>query len=403
MTDMLILGGRVLIGPPGASIEDGAVLIRGEKIAAVGPRAAVLAAAGGAETVIDCSASTLLPGLVDAHAHLVLDGSADPVKALSAVRGNRAQLLATAAKHAEEALLAGVTTMRDAGDVEGVAVELRDEILTGARRGPRLLACGAPVTTQGGDGDFFGGEATGEVGVRKAVEARAGLGADHISLIASGGHLSPDSPPTWQATYSQEEMVAAVDEAHRAGLPITAQAHASDAIERAVLAGADIIGHCSWVSGERQVTRSSAVAAKMAALGTSVCVVGSRRWRLVVENMGEARAREAFYDRLPWLDSLGVRLLIGTRAGTANAPFGDIVSALEMYEWAGLPRERILELATVGAAAALGLADITGRLEPGLCADLIAVDGDPRLALDSLRTPRLVIARGELSALQTAG
>lgn len=403
MTDMLILGRQVLIGPAGAAIEDGAVLVRGEKILAVGPRAAVLAAADSAATVIDCSASTLLPGLIDGHTHLVLDGSPDPAAALSALRGDRAELVAATARHAEQSLLAGVTTMRDVGDVDGVTIELRDEIHAGARRGPRLLTGGAPVTTRDGDGAFLGGEATGEAGVRDAVRARAAAGVDHVCLITSGGHLSPDSPPAWQATYSQAEVAAAVDEAHRAGLPITAQTHASEAIDRAVLAGVDSVGHCSWVSGDRQVTRSSTAAAKMAELGISVCITGSRRWRLVVENMGEDRAREAFYDRLPWLDSLGVRLVIGTRAGTANAPFGDIVSALEMYEWAGLRPERILELATVEAAAALGLAETTGRLAPGLCADLVAVDGDPRQTLDSLRTPRLVVARGELLALETAG
>ena len=115
---------------------------------------------------------------------------------------------------------------------------------------------------------------------------------------------------------------------------------------------------------------------------------------MIVEKLGD-EAAQAMYGRLPWLEEHGVRLLAGTDAGLPGSVFDDPVGALELYEWLGFSRRRILEIATVrfrGRDSAL--ADVTGRLERGLAADVLVVEGDPLASLSALRNPLLVMAQG---------
>jgi imidazolonepropionase-like amidohydrolase len=134
----------------------------------------------------------------------------------------------------------------------------------------------------------------------------------------------------------------------------------------------------------------------MAADGISACSTSSRNWRVIVEKLGDDVA-QAMYGRLPWLEEHGVRLLAGTDAGLPGSVFDDPVGALELYEWLGFGRRRILEIATEDSAAGLGLGDVTGRLEAGLAADVLVVEGDPLASLAALRNPLLVLARGRVA------
>jgi len=136
----------------------------------------------------------------------------------------------------------------------------------------------------------------------------------------------------------------------------------------------------------------------MAAEGTSACSTSSRNWRVIIERLGEELGR-GVYGRLPWLEEQGVRLIAGTDAGLAGSVFDDPAGALELYEWLGFSRRRILEIATEDSAAGLGLSDVTGRLAPGLSADLIVLADDPLASLTALRDPLLVMSQGRLADL----
>ncbi|MFF4948135.1 amidohydrolase family protein [Streptomyces chattanoogensis] len=398
---MLITVGQLLHGPVGERTTDAAVLVRDGKIAAAGPRQAVAAQAPPSVARRDFPGATLLPGMIDGHVHLSFDAGPEPFKAL--LNSDGPTLLDAMAQRAGQLLDCGVTTVRDLGDRGGAALRLREAITAGRVRGPRILAAGAPLTPPGGHCWFLGGEVADEAQLRAMVRRNAEAGADVIKVMASGGHITEGGAAMWESQFSTGQLAAAVDEARRYGLPVAAHAHGAESIASAVAAGVRTVEHCLWLDGPEGVDRRTGVALSMAEQGIAVC--GSLcgwDWRTKLEREGEAATR-AFYDRLSWLDGLGVPLITGTDAGIPGAAFDDYLSMLELYAWLGFPAERVIELATVGSARALGLSGTTGRIAPGLDADLVVVDGDPRADPSALRAVRLVVTRGEPYAVRGSG
>jgi imidazolonepropionase-like amidohydrolase len=293
------------------------------------------------------------------------------------------------ARRAGQLLSGGVTTARDLGDRNGLAIKLRDEL-----PGPRIVSSGAPITIPKGHCWFLGGEVDGEDAIRDRVRATADSGADLIKVMASGGQLTPGSPPMWQNQFSAGELRIVVAEASRAGLPVAAHAHGTEAIAAAVEAGVTTIEHCTWVRrGGGGLDQRTDVARRMAERGIFVCSAWPPDWRGFLARLGPERA-EQLSARFRWLDELGVRLIPGTDAGLPRSGFGDFVSALELYEHLGFARDRIIEMATVTSATALGLTGRTGRLAPGHSADLLVVDGDPLAGLAALHDRELILFRG---------
>ncbi|MEV4649014.1 amidohydrolase family protein [Saccharopolyspora sp. NPDC049357] len=389
---MILSADRLLPGPSGQVVDDGALLIEGDRIAAIGRRADVeiQAPAGTEHRRLD--GATLLPGLINAHVHLAFDSSADPVTAVQEACDE--ELRAGMRERAQAALRSGCTTLRDLGDRGGLAAQLRDDIKRGDVPGPRILASGPPLTTPGGHCHFLGGEVDGPADIRQRVRELAELGVDFIKIMASGGQLTPGSPPMWQSQFNASELKTVVDEASRLGLPVAAHAHGTEAITDSVHAGVTTVEHCTWVAGEGQeIRRDEQVARLMASSEIAACAASSRNWRGIIDKMGK-EAAEKIYGRLPWMDALGVPLITGTDAGLPRSPFDDLPGALQLYTYLGFEAADVLEMATTGTATALGLAERTGRLAAGLDADVLAVDGDPRDDLAVLSAVRLVAARG---------
>ena len=391
----LITAGLVLTGPAGQHIDDGAVLIDGDTIIAVGPRAEVEQQVAGTARRRDHPDSTVPPGLINCHVHLCFDTSTDPVASLWAA--DDSALLQDMAVRAQQLLHAGVTTARDLGDRGGLTIKLRDAVIRGDTAGPRLVVAGAPLTPPGGHCWFLGGEVDGIGAIRAQVRHNARRGVDVIKVMASGGQLTPDSPAMWESQFSSEQLRVVVEEAAEAGLPVAAHAHGTEAITSAVAAGVTTIEHCTWM-GRDSIDRRADVAVDMADRRIYACAASSRNWRTLVEKAGPERA-EQIYGRLTWLAELGVPLITGTDAGLPNSVFDDFVGALELYEYLGFTPGRVLEMATVTSAAALGLAGHAGQLRPGYSADLLVVQGDPRAGLGALRNRQLVLARGRDSDL----
>lgn len=386
---MLITAGRVLVDS-GTYLDDGAILIEDDSITAVGPRAEIVEQAGADAVHLAFPEGTVLPGLIDAHVHLAFDGGADPVATLH--ESSDETLLKDMRRRAEQLLLSGVTTARDLGDRNGLALRLDEEIARGGTPGPRIVSAGTPATPPGGHCHFLGGEVSGVTEVRDLVRRNITAGAGAIKAMVTGGGLTKDGPKSWQSQFTPEELQALVDEAHQAGLPVAAHAHGTDGIAAAVEAGVDTIEHCTWMTNDGFDLRQD-VLKQIIDRDIAVCPAVSPHWQMLPRFFGEERAA-AMFDLVRQMAEAGVKLIAGTDAGVQRAGFDGLAPALSFYAHLGLPNSRILDMATADAADALGLGETTGQIAPGFRADLLVVGGDPLDDLDALKAVLTVVAAG---------
>src|SRR5256885_12435735 len=188
----LITAARLLDGTGSAAVEQAALLIDGDRVADLGRASHVHVADGASVERRDYGAATILPGLVDAHTHLVAPG--DGTLGDDVAREDDDILLLQAAKNARTLLHSGVTTLRENGAKGKVAVSLREGIRRKLAPGPRMVICGRPIAITGGHMGYFGSEADGESAVRAEVRKLLKEGADYIKIVASGGPTRPSDP-----------------------------------------------------------------------------------------------------------------------------------------------------------------------------------------------------------------
>lgn len=374
----------VWCGTAGSRIADGAVVVVGDGIEWVGPRSD-LPAAYATAPAHHTPGGTILPGLIESHAHLSYDGRAG-TKARSFQR-SAPSLVAVMISSARELLSVGVTTVRDLGARDNLSVEVRDIVAEGLVRGPRILVAGSQITTTGGHTWQNHGRADSPDAVRKLVRSHHKDGVDLIKVNATGGFMTARSMP-WRAQFSDEEMAAIVEEAHRLGKKVAAHAHGVEGIERAVRAGVDTIEHCTFVAEGGVVAPDLALIDEIAARGIHVCATAT--WNLPAM----MRDNPDFQPPVALMHDRGVRLIAGNDAGIDGVPHRNYVGGLETSVILGIPAEDVLVGATSRAAEALGLAGSTGTLAPGASADLIAVVGDPLADISAVRNLALVVARG---------
>lgn len=394
MQHRLITARRIRCGPSENSIENGAVLLDDATIRAVGPVEEVRAQAPADTEQWDYPHGTIIPGLINAHVHLCFDATSNVVDTLTA--GTDAALSARIAVHARQLVAAGFTTIRDLGDRNGIVLRERGPITHDPTTpGPRILAAGTPLTTPNGHCWFLGGAVDSPDEIRRLIRHNAAQGADVIKVMASGGHITPDSP-AWHAQFGPEQLRVIVEEAHAHGLPVAAHAHGTTAIDQAVAAGATTIEHCTWMGHDGQGTLEDRpdIARRMGAAGTVACPAWPSDWPALLEMLGADLGERAVKNIRQTAD-LGAELIFGTDAGVIRASFdADATDALSFYEHAGFSRSTILDMATTDAAAALGIDGRVGQLAPGYAADLLVVAGDPVEDLDAIRRRELVLASG---------
>jgi imidazolonepropionase-like amidohydrolase len=380
---------RVFDGTSEGVIEEGAVVVEDGRIASVGPARGLPPNT----EVVDLGDVTLMPGLVDAHVHLVWDASAEPHEMVE--RESRALTVLRCAKNAALHLRAGVTTVRDVGSTDGLAVEIGRAVESGLLSGPRVVAAGRAIAMTGGHGWFLGREADGPDALRRAAREEIKAGASCIKLMASGGvYGHAEEPGSPQLTV--EEMRAGVEEAHKAGRKVAAHAYSVEAINNALDAGVDSVEHGSFLDRETiermreqrtYLVPTMSVYAVMAEKGPSL---GSpeyitRKTAKVLEAGGEA-FRLAL--------EVGVPVAAGTDCGAPGHPHGTLPEELRLMVEAGATPQQALRFGTSAAAELLALGDEVGALEPGKRADLLAVAGDPTLDIQALREVRLVLRDG---------
>ncbi|WP_267546199.1 amidohydrolase family protein [Arthrobacter sp. H14-L1] len=347
---------------------------------------------------------TLLPGLIDAHTHLVTDSG---VSALDRVAGYSAEEIdevVSAALH--DQLVAGVTTVRDLGDRRFCVLERRDRQLSPHVIEPLIVASGPPLTSRNGHCHYLGGVVSGTDEIIRAVAERVERGVDIIKVMASGGVNTPGTD-AMLTQFSAAELQLIVDRAHAAGVPVTAHAHGTPAVEQALSAGVDGIEHCSCVTAHGFGQVSEETVSALARSRIAVCpTIGvdthlmvspppavqamMARIRVTTEEMLQGRS-----DFVGRLHRSGVRLVSGADSGIGPAKrHGVLPYAVCELVTAGLNVTEALATATSGAAQACGVVDRKGRIAHGYDADLLVVDGDLEADVTALHRPRSVLLRG---------
>ena len=348
---------------------------------------------------------TLLPGLIEAHTHLVTDSGPAALDRVAGYTHEEIDAVITRALHVQ--LTAGVTTVRDLGDRRFCVVLRRDRQRDLPAAEPTIVASGPPLTSPGGHCHFMGGEVSGANDIEHAVAERAELGVDVVKVMASGGLNTPGSD-VMLSQFTSDELRLIVDLSHRAGLPVTAHAHGTPSVELAVAAGVDGIEHCSCVTERGFGQVSDALVAALSASRIAVCPTVGVDPREVQDPPPPVRAiaarvgvtpEQMFADRLAFVARLhraGVRLISGVDSGIAPGKrHGLLPQAVCELAEAGIAVAEAVATATSLSAEAIGLGGRKGRLARGYDADLLAVDGDLQRDISALLRPRTVWLRAE--------
>ncbi|WP_405069708.1 amidohydrolase family protein [Kribbella sp. NBC_01510] len=360
--------------------------------------------------------ATVLPGLIDTHVHLVADSG--PM-ALDRVAGySNEEIEAVVTEALRRHLAAGVTMVRDLGDRNFNVVDRRDAQRARDDGLPWIVASGPPVTTPHGHCWYLGGEAAGADDLHAAVRQRVERRVDVVKVMASGGINTPDTD-IYAPQFALDELRLLVDTAHRAGLAVTAHAHAALAIDQAVAVGTDGLEHAGFLtrSGDsaapglaalRDIAASEAQLRALADSGMAVCptiggftVEALRRAPVALkQRMREAGVTpeelvEKRQNLVRQMHEAGVRLVGGADAGIGpNKAHGLYAeSVVELAAVAGVVDS--LAASTSTAAQVCGLGERKGRLARGYDADLIVVAGDLARDVTGLRAVRQVVLRGQ--------
>ena len=373
-----------------------AVVVRGDRIEAAGPAAT---APAGARTITLPPGTTLLPGLIEGHSHLLLHPYNETSWNDQVLREALALRVARGVNHARGTLMAGITTVRDLGS-EGAAyadVGLRDAIAQGIVPGPRMLVAGPAMVVTGSYAPKGfapevmvpqgAEEADGPDGVVRVARGQIARGVDFIKIYADyrwgpNGEARPG--------FTLEEIQRITDAANSSGRPVVAHASTPEGMRRAIMGGVETIEHGDqgtpeiWkLMAEKNVAYCPTIAA-----GDATAQYAGWKKGVDPEPARITAKRQTFKAAL----AAGVKMCFGGDVGVYA--HGDNVRELElMVEW-GMTPAAALVAATSGNASYFRQGDRIGRVKPGLFADLIAVEGDPSSDTRALRRVKFVMKGG---------
>lgn len=382
----ILKGARVLTCVGDEVIEDGFVEMKDGKIAGVG-RSADLGETDA--EVIDCAGMTIMPGMINSHAHLAWDGvhdlarqSMDDAPEISAYKSSANML---------KSLRAGITLVRDLG-MNKSNLFAKQAVEQGIFPGPRLLVCGEAIIQTGGHTYWCCREASGADEMRRAVREQVRGGADLIKIMACHDTLE----------FTDAELEAVIDETHRNGLPITAHATYDACINRVAQFGVDCVEHGGSMSDETiqlLLDRKIPIVTTFAPLVMQANEVVARQYNIPewkIEERKKAIANPARYQGLINAANAGVPIAFGTDAGSPVVGHEVVAPELEFMVRLGIKKDNYdaLRSATIVPAKISRMDDKIGTLEAGKLADVIVIDGNPLESLDALEHVQMTFIGG---------
>jgi imidazolonepropionase-like amidohydrolase len=374
----------------GDTMHDGwAVRVKGDRIDAVGPEASVTAAGA---TVIDLPGTTLTPGLVEGHSHILLHAYSETSWTDQVSKEGLALRVARATNHLRSTLMAGFTTIRDLG-TEGAQyadVELRDAVRQGIIPGPRVLASTKAIVATGSYQPRYvpewnvpqgAEEADGVDSLMRVVRDQIGRGADWIKLYGDyrWGPL-PGSHPT----FTLDEMKRAVETAESAGVPVAVHTSTPEGMRRAALANVATIEH-----GNEGTPEIFKLMVEHHVAWCPTLTAGAGPWPPAEPNSAANQHKRTVFKA--GLDA-GVTIINGSDVGTF--PHGEEGRELEAMVAYGMSAAAAVKSATSTAAKVLRMETQIGQVKPGLFADLVAFDGDPTRDISAVRRVKFVMKNG---------
>jgi imidazolonepropionase-like amidohydrolase len=391
-----LLAARLIDGTGAPELRDAFVRIEHGRITELGRREELGSRAAEAR---DLGNATILPGLINMHAHLTC--TAGTAVLHDALHDSYEAKLMRAVENARASIQSGVTTLRDCGTLNSIVFALREASRDGLIAAPHIWASGEVLTSSGGHCYFFGVECDSVTDVKKAVRRQVKAGADFIKVMATGGRLTPNSNPRL-SQFTEQELCAITEDSARLGKFVAAHCLGTPGIESAVTARVRTIEHCAFMSSTpTEVDYDPKLADAIVEHEIYICPTigaGERTRQLQAQN-GELTSlqREIRHLRLESLAGLhraGAKIISGNDAGMARTRFDDFQLDLELLvEHIGFSPVAAIHTATGQASAAIGSDDF-GTLRPGQRADILAVAGNAADDISALRHIRLVLKAG---------
>lgn len=410
MTRLLITGARLFTAVDETVVDDGSVLIDGDRIEWSGSTADLPPTARHDAELLDVAGKFVMPGMTESHVHLSysnahpsqLDRQPIPVAMLDAV------------DNARTLLGFGFTSAISFGSAQGIDVPLRDAIRSGRVPGPRLLASEKDLGSTGSNADAAGPESVGRKriadgpwAVRAAVREVAKAGADVVKIFLDGEELSTHAAPG-VLSYTDEEVAAACDEAHRRRLRVACHARSAGAVKQAVRHGVDFVGHANFLDDEAVDMLADARDRLFVGPGIAWEIQLLARGheiglsRAAMEARGYQREIDETVSAVKRLRDVGVRILIGGDYGLSITPHGTNAKDLEYFVdlFDMTPTEALLS-ATRDGGLAFDPGGMFGTLEPETAADLVIVDGDPTADITVLQDAARIVTVVKAGAVYT--
>ena len=394
----IIKAARIFDGTGAKTLKGQSILMDGHKISAIGPSNEISAPDGSKVTICDYGNSTILPGLVDGHTHMMAPGDGTHGDFTGAEDDDI--LLMRALKNAKTFLDAGVTTARENGAKNNVAFSLKKGIRSGLSEGPEMIISGRPITITGGHFWYCGSEADGIDGVRQEVRKLVKEGADFIKIMATGGSTWSSDP--LRPSYTPEEIAAIVEEAHRFGKLTAAHCASMQGIKNSLDAGVDMIIHCVFEDETGMYEFNEPLAEQLAAakawVNPTLHVVQAgidhterigynRGWLTKDEQKSIDSSKASLETRIDSVNRLikmGVKMIAGSDSPWGAFPPGEFVKEMIALNKAGLSNTEALVTGLSHAAESIAVSDQAGTLSPGRPGDVLVVGGDPTSDLNAL-------------------